>query len=77
LIVATPDCGILMPGEQIAMSLLLDGEYSFCAMPVRPTRVVVSAGTVTFYKHQLSLTNPRDALHHGQRAANKSDGRSV
>ena len=24
-----------------------------------------------FYKNQLSLTNPRDALHHGERAANK------
>jgi len=23
------------------------------------------------YKDQLSLTNPRDALHHGERAANK------
>jgi len=22
-------------------------------------------------EHQLSLTNPRDALHHGKRAANK------
>jgi len=29
------------------------------------------------YKDQLSLTNPRDALHHGERAANKSGGRSV
>jgi len=28
------------------------------------------------YKHQLSLTNPYDALHHGKRAANKG-GRSV
>jgi len=27
-------------------------------------------------KYQLSLTNPRDALHHGKRAANKG-GRSV
>jgi len=27
-------------------------------------------------KHQLSLTNPYDALHHGKRAANKA-GRSV
>jgi len=30
-----------------------------------------------FYKDQLSLTNPRDALHHGERAANESGGRSV
>jgi len=28
------------------------------------------------YKYQLSLPNPRDALHHGKRAANKG-GRSV
>jgi len=28
-------------------------------------------------KDQLSLTNPRDALHHGKRAVNKEDGRSV
>jgi len=28
------------------------------------------------HKYQLSLTNPRDALHHGKRAANKG-GRSV
>ena len=28
-------------------------------------------------KDQLSLTNSRDALHHGERAANKSDGRLV
>jgi len=28
------------------------------------------------YKYQPSLTNPRDALHHGKRAANNS-GRSV
>jgi len=28
------------------------------------------------YKYQLSLTNPRDALRHGKRAANKG-GRSV
>jgi len=27
------------------------------------------------YKYQLALTNPRDALHHGKRAANKG-GRS-
>jgi len=27
-------------------------------------------------RYQLSLTNPRDALHHGKRAANKG-GRSV
>jgi len=27
-------------------------------------------------KYQLSLTNPRDMLHHGKRAANKG-GRSV
>ena len=27
-------------------------------------------------KYQMSLTNPRDALHHGKRAANKG-GRSV
>jgi len=33
---------------------------------------------MTSYKkgYQLSLTNPRDALHHGKRAANKG-GRSV
>jgi len=30
----------------------------------------------TYYKYQLSLTNPRDALHHGKRSANKG-GRSV
>jgi len=29
-----------------------------------------------YYKAQLSLTNPRDALHHDERAANKIDGRS-
>jgi len=28
-------------------------------------------------KDQLSLTNPRDALRHGERAANKEGGRSV
>jgi len=28
-------------------------------------------------KDQLMLTNPRDAVHHGERAANKQDGRSV
>jgi len=28
-------------------------------------------------KDQLSLTNPRDALHHGERAVNKLGGRSV
>ena len=27
-------------------------------------------------KDQLSLTNPRDALHHGEGAANKIDGHS-
>jgi len=31
----------------------------------------------SFNNDQLLLTNPRDALHHGERAANKSDGRSV
>jgi len=31
---------------------------------------------LTIYKYQLSLTNPRDALNHGKRTANK-DGRSV
>jgi len=34
------------------------------------------APPVTVYKYQLSLTNPRDALPHGKRAANK-DGRSL
>jgi len=29
------------------------------------------------HKDQLSLTNPRDALRHGERAANKQGGRSV
>jgi len=29
-----------------------------------------------FYKYQLSLTNPRDALHHSKCVANKS-GRSA
>jgi len=29
------------------------------------------------YMDQLSLTNPRDALHHGERAANKYGGCSV
>jgi len=28
LLVATPERGILMPGEQIALSLLLDGQCS-------------------------------------------------
>jgi len=28
------------------------------------------------YKYQLSLTSPRDALHHDERAANKQVGRS-
>jgi len=31
----------------------------------------VSHGSATECKYQLSLTNPRDALHHGERAANK------
>jgi len=35
---------------------------------------MVAAVAVT--KYQLSLTNPRDALYHEKRAANK-DGRSV
>jgi len=32
---------------------------------------------VTNNRDQLSLTNPRDALHHDERAANTSAGRSV
>jgi len=36
-----------------------------------------TAKSRTYYdKYQLSLTNPRDALHHGKGAANKG-GRSV
>jgi len=31
----------------------------------------------SFNNDQLSLTNPRDALHHSERATNKSGGRSV
>jgi len=35
-----------------------------------------SATQVGHNKYQLSLTNPRDVLHHGKRAVNKG-GRSV
>jgi len=34
------------------------------------------AAAMPLHNYQLSLTNPRDALHHGKRAANKG-GRSV
>jgi len=34
--------------------------------------LTASTGSVcVIYKDQLSLTKPRDALHHGERAANK------
>jgi len=35
----------------------------------------LNCSTQEYSKYQLSLTNPRDALHHGKRAANKG-GRS-
>jgi len=31
----------------------------------------VAEASYVLNKYQLSLTNPRDALHHGERAANK------
>jgi len=31
----------------------------------------VAKQKLTLFKDQLSMTNPRDALHHGERATNK------
>jgi len=38
--------------------------------------IEISTTFLVSNKYQLLLTNPRDALHHGKRAANKG-GRSV
>jgi len=40
-------------------------------MKCHSVRLSVHHALVLIYKDQLSLTNPRDALHHAERAANK------
>jgi len=37
----------------------------------QPIDCITRPRSVKMYKDQLSLTNPRDALHHGERATNK------
>ena len=45
-------------------------EHWTTGLAVKPL-VVITGVLDKLYKDQLSLTNPRDALHHGERAANK------
>jgi len=45
-------------------------EHRLYDMRGKHNQTYLSHGTMR-HKDQLSLTNPRDALHHGERAANK------
>jgi len=58
-----------------AMSVNPLAGLSGCNKPVQAAKEKTRDGLMN--NDQLSLTNPRDALHHGERAANKQGGRSM